>query len=1207
MKIFSGYGHYHAKEKQRLLAWFSGLDPAIKRKVIMRINFIAFFVFMSMLNVSATTFAQSITATFRNVPLKQVLTEINKQSGYELIYNNKHFIGTHNVTVSIKDKSLIQALDMCFQNQPVSYVIIDKTIVLKPKAIGIKDKIIGLFKKLTITGKVVDEDGKPLPGVNVRVKGTDVKTATNEQGSFIIDVQDIGAVLQFSFVGYQFLEHTIADVSPISIKLEQEPAQLEEVGIVSTGYQLIPKERATGSFIQLNNSQINRSVSTNLMERLNGMVTGLTYSDITSSTVSNTSPLARMVGIQIRGTSTLSPLVSVSPLIVLDNFPYEGDIKNINPNDIESITVLKDAAAASIWGARSGNGVIVITTKKGTNNSPISVDINSNVTFRNKPNLHYDRNFLASNGYIEAETALFNAGYFDAALSDNVSYTPVSPVVELLNRIRSSNDKIEIARLNEQINVYKQIDVRDDYKRHVYQNSIIQQYSVGLRGGTSKMNYSLSAGFDKNPDNIVRNGFDRITVNTTNSYRLLDRLEVTVGIMYTRSNTQLGNNSLAYTAGIPVGGSYSTLYPYASFAGENGEHLAIIKDFRPEYIQQTKTNGFMDWQFRPLDELELSQQSTSIQDLILKAGINYKVLPFLKAEVLFQNERQTIRNRQLQNLGSYYTRNLINQFSVFAENGAFNYQVPNNGGILKLGTYDWNSNNLRGQLSFDKRIRKIHEVTAILGGEVRQLRTSGFDRTSYGYSEQFGTSSNNLNFSDFLPVNPIGASMIPAPEGAMSGVLNRFISYYANLGYTYDNRYTFTASGRRDGTNLFGVKTNDKIVPLWSTGLGWSISNESFYNSSFLPYLKFRATYGFNGNVYYGSAYVTGIYLNNSTTGLPNITSLTAPNPRLRWEKVRNINIGLDFEFKSSVITGTIEYYRKNGQDLIEPVALALSTGFTTYRGNAASTMTQGVDLTLRSQNLKGMIKWGTTLQLSTLHDKLTKYDVKQSSSSISDIFYGEVGRPLYSVFGYRWAGLDPETGDPQGLLNDKVSKDYRTIFSSFAPGQLNYHGSAVPTLFGNLRNDFAYKNVGVSVGISYKLGYFFRRQSTGLSYSDVLTNNTNSDFNFRWRQKGDELNTDIPSATIQENRDRTRFYQYSDALIEKGNHIRLQDIRLFYDLSLKYKSPFKAIQIYCYANNIGIIWRANKFGIDPDVPTYTGSHDLPIPFSISFGLKVTL
>ncbi len=210
-----------------------------------------------------------------------------------------------------------------------------------------------------------------------------------------------------------------------------------------------------------------------------------------------------MVGIQIRGTSTLSPLVSVSPLIVLDNFPYEGDIRNINPNDIESITVLKDAAAASIWGARSGNGVVVITTKKGTNNSPISVDISSNITFRNKPNLYYDRNYLASKGYIEAESVLFNAGYFDAALNDNISYTPVSPVVELLNRIRSSSDQNEITKLNEQIDAFNQVDVRDDYERHVYQSSIAQQYSLGLRGGTNKMNYSFSAGFDKNPDNVT--------------------------------------------------------------------------------------------------------------------------------------------------------------------------------------------------------------------------------------------------------------------------------------------------------------------------------------------------------------------------------------------------------------------------------------------------------------------------------------------------------------------------------------------------------------------------------------------------------------------------------------------------------------------------------------------------------------------------------
>ncbi|AOM80997.1 hypothetical protein BFS30_24560 [Pedobacter steynii] len=1060
------------------------------------------------------------------------------------------------------------------------------------------------MKKITVTGRVLDESGKALFGVNVMVKGTDIRTSTKEQGHFSIEVPGIGSVLQFSCVGYQYLEHTINDESILSVKLNQEPAQLKEVSIVNTGYQSIPKERVTGSFVFIDSTILNRSVSTNFQERLNGMVPGLQYTDVSFQTISPYNPLSRNAGLLIRGQSSLSSGVSKAPLIVIDNFPYEGELSNINPNDIESITVMKDAAAASIWGARAGNGVIVITTKQGKHNSPLTIELNSNLSIRDKPDLNYDRNFLNSRDYIGIEEELFRNGYFDADLADNFAYTPVSPVVELLSQLRNNN--IDATEYNAQVSALKPNDVRKQYERYMYRKGVNQQYSIGLRGGGEKIKYALSTGYDNNAESLQRNNFSRITINSINTYQITPKLQLTAGIINTISKTDL-NNEFSYSGGYAMGGQYGRIYPYARFANEQGEPLAIIKDYRPYYLQEMIGKGFKDWTFKPLTELDLSDRSTRINDLTLRAGVNYKITSFLKAEILFQNQHQRVKTTNYNSPETYYARNLINRFSVLNDNGTINYHFPNNGGVMEIAQYDWNANNLRGQLSFDKNIKESHQLSAILGWELRQLRTQGYGSNYYGYRKEVGTINNGLDFATFFPVNPFGTSRIPSPGGTVYGITNRYISYFSNIGYTYKNLYSVTASARRDGANIFGVNTNQKITPLWSAGFGWNLSNEKFYHSDLFPYLKLRATYGYNGNVYFGTAYVTGVSLISTVTGLPRITNLTAPNPDLRWEKVRNVNFGLDFNLKDQILSGSLEYYIKNGQDLIQPIELAPSTGFTSFSGNAAETKTIGVDLQLTSRNLNRLLKWNTTLILSTIKNKILTYDVPLSTSSISSAVIGVTGKPINSIYSYRWGGLDPENGDPLGYIDGQISKDYAGIINKFQPENLIYNGSETPTVFGNLRNDFAFKDFQLSFSIGYKFGYFFRRSSTFLNYSDILRYGGNSDFGNRWQKAGDEQTSSVPSVLMAEDVNRNTFYQYSDVLVEKGDHIRFQDIRLSYNFIKSGWLPLRSLQFFSYLTNIGIIWRSNDKGLDPDVYGGYYTNQLPIPFSISFGLKATL
>jgi TonB-linked SusC/RagA family outer membrane protein len=1058
---------------------------------------------------------------------------------------------------------------------------------------------------LRLSGTVRDaENNSPLTGATISANHR-ILAQSDETGAFHVSLSDTAGTLEVTFLGYQTLQQAFSNrqTGPFIFTLKPNVRALQDV-VVSTGYQTLPAGRTVGSFVQVDQRLMNRSTATNVLERLNGLASGLRFNGEANQSVS-TGSADRFLGINIRGVSTLSGNVSTDPLIVLDNFPYEGNINNINPNDIESISILKDAAAASIWGARSGNGVIVITTKKGRRNEKMSVELNTSVTVQNKPDLYYDRNFLPSSAYIDLEGSLFKQGYFDSYLTDPYYQAPVSPVVDLLAKGREGI--LSQAQTNSQLDALRSFDVRDDYSQYVYRKAIKQQYALGIRGGSAQNGYSLSVGYDRNQNSLIRNNFDRLTVNVLNTYSPLTNLSLTGGINYSENHTTF-NNPLAYGSGISVGGAVAGIYPYARFSDAAGNPLAVVKGYRQDYVDAAPGSGLLDWTYRPLNELALADNRVAVRDLLLKASAQYRFLRHWNAEVQYQQERQQVDSRNYLDPQTYAMRDLINRFTlVDPVTGRVTYQVPQ-GGELNLGNNLLVTHNGRAQVNYSQAFGTLHQLTGLLGSEIRSLTNTGYRRNSLGYNAEYGTATGNLNYADYLPVLPYGSAQIPSPDVALTGSTNRFVSYFANASYSYADRYVVSLSGRKDGSNIFGVKANDRVTPLWSAGLGWTLSKESFYHLAWLPYLKARFSYGYNGNVYNGSAYVTGNYFTSSLTGAPAILNLTAPNPNLSWERVRNINAGLDFEAFGNRLSGTLEYYRKDGQDLIERVPLYSSSGFLSFAGNAAATRTQGFDLTLNSRNLTGALQWGTTLLFSSLHDRVTKYDVQPNNTSLQTIGgTAIVGRPLYGIYAYRWAGLDPATGDPQGYSAGKVSKDYTAIMANYQPDSLRFKGSARPTVYGSLRNDFSYGGFSLSVNVLYEFGYVFRRASTSLNGADILSSSfsQNLDYAQRWQMPGDEQQTSVPSVVYPSNGNRNTFYQYSEALVENAANICLQDIRLSYALrpSVLRRTPFRSLQVYGYASNLGILWRANKYGIDPDVPSQF-SHAFPNPFSLSLGVN---
>lgn len=1157
----------------------------------------------------------TVSLNVREASLKKVFKLIEKQTGYTFTYQPEILKKSPAVTLTISNATLEQVLNLILDKQRFAFRVTGNNVLVAAKdnaPVAVNPSYHPFVSKdtlISVSGTVVNENNEPIAGAMVAARGYNRYVITNDDGSFVMHRIGPNTRLETTCISCEKTETGIASLNNQLIAVKTTVAELEKVTLNPvTGYQQIPKERATGSYVLLDREILNRSVTTDILSRISHITSGLLTSNVDGATKITTGPTTQNLGYSIRGVSTLSPLVvNTNPLIIVDNFPYEGDMRNINPNDVESITVLKDAAAASIWGTRSGNGVIVITTKKGSFNQKLQIELNANVSIKGKPKLRQAKGYMASSDYIDIETDLFNRGYFDADLA-LATKPPLSPVVELLSKKRAG--LISAAEADAVISAYRNVDLRDDLLKYVYQDAVNQQYSMNVRGGLKHVKYTFSVGHDRNRDNLVRNGYRRTTFNTTTVFTPVKNLEVSLAVNYSL-NTYLQNNTIGYGAGVIGTGKYKTFYPYAQLADANGNALSVVKDYRAGYVDSVAALGFMDGRYRPLEELRLADNSTARNDLLMRAAVKYKVTPHFSAELQYQREKQVSVIRNLRDEASYIPRYFVNRFTQYnAATSSFTYPFPK-GSILEKEHYDWLIQNVRGQLNYNQHFGD-HGIAAIVGMEVRESDYDGYKNLYLGYNKSTGKYDTGLNYTAAYPTNPSGAtstlySAYYSFSNNVNGILNRFISYYSNIGYNYKNRYDVTISARRDGANLFGVKTNDKITPLWSAGLGWTISKESFYKVSWLPYLRLNATYGYNGNIYNGStAYTTGTYMTDPITLLPIISINTVGNPQVRWEKVRNMNLAVDFKVAGGLLSGVVEWYSKKGEGLLEnnsTLPPQVGNAGTLLR-NTASMITHGMDIKLTSQNIRNkQFQWNTTLLLNLLNDKVLAYKIPQNSNTTQtrqgDMLY-LVGKPLYGVLSYKWAGLDATNGDPQGYLNGQVSKEYAKILANFAEQNLVYSGTAVPTVFGALRNDFSYRRFSASVNIVYKLGYYFRRSVMSLNETEALYSNyVSSGYSTRWKQPGDEKVTNMPSLAYPNDDSRRDFYQFSEAAVTKGDHVRLQDIRVGYSFEgSKIIKWAKTLELYGYLNNIGILWRSNKYGIDPD------SMDMPQVMSVSFGVR---
>lgn len=1037
-----------------------------------------------------------------------------------------------------------------------------------------------LFAQGRYSGKVIDQKMHPIADANIKLVGSRSIYRTDSLGKFEISSIVTPLTVSVSAIGFETQKVSWNSYSAnLIISMQTKENKLHEVQ-VNTGYQIMPKERSTGSFGVVSNKDFNKIPSRGILDRIEGKVSGLQFDRRSGKSVLN-----------IRGINTFSE-IAAQPLIVVDNFPYDGTLDDLNPNDVESVSVLKDAAASSIWGSRAGNGVIVVTTKKGKVGGKPTINFTTTTMVSSKPDLFYNK-VINSKDFIDVERFLFDNKYYDDAYNSAYNQTTIfSPVVDML--YANKGGRLSDIDLNTRLTALEGNDYRNDLMKYVYQATVNQQYFLDISTSNATNRNRYSVGYDRGKGDTKGANNDRLTLRAVNSWQLGQKLSIENTLSLINGRDRIFSSTPRYPM-VP-GGGRNTLYPYASLADAEENFLSIPRFYNSSFLEKANADGLLDWNYRPLADRDKSTYKAWNRHLYLNFNLHYDILPFLKADLIYGYEHSNTKSESLSGENSFEVRDLINKYTRIV-NGAKLYDFPF-GAILRNADNEMQSHRGRVQVSFNKSFGGDHVLNALIGTELYTRNADQRSSGSYGYNAEV-LSRKNMDYNAIYQLyGGLGYGFM-TPLDSYAGTLSRTVSMYFNGLYEYKGKYGLSFSARKDAANSFGTNVNSQWNPLWSAGLSWQIAKEKFMKETdWIDYLKLRSTFGYGGVQPYGALNKTVIgYVGNSNySNLPYALIGSPPNPGLKWETVRTLNFGMDFSIYGGKLMANLDYYRKKSFDLLSDDPFDPTSGYSLLTKNVGQIATHGIDLTLASSGRFGKGYWQSSINFSYSKNKVTDYRGTIGATNLyldgGRTLMPLLGKSLYPVFSYKSAGLDPVNGDPRGYKNSEISKDYQALTTDSLQ-YLNYHGTALPPIYGAWNNTIGYGKFYLDFSLLFKFGHYFKKKS--IVYGSLFDSwDGHADFAKRWQQPGDELATAVPSMQYPNDSYRDLFYQHSSNNIVKGDLIRMQNIRLGYNFGLNDKK-IKG-QLYIGANNVGLIWRKNKENLDPDYL------DLPAPRVISVG-----
>ncbi|OXB08217.1 SusC/RagA family TonB-linked outer membrane protein [Flavobacterium pectinovorum] len=1150
-------------------------------KKIINLTFILFMrVFILVLYLGLTSIYANVAKAQNEISVKvqgaslQILfTAIQQKSDYVFFYNDDLLSSVKKVSIN-QYATVPEILDTALYNTGLTYTIIDKQIVIKKN----KKTQQQVQEEYEVTGIVTDKIGNPLVGVNVIVVGKQAWDITREKGDFRVTLAANDS-LRFEYLGYKPRTIAINNQRNIKVILSLDVTELTGVEVVaSNGYTDIPKERVTGAFEVIGAKELAQVPTVDIASRLEGKMAGVSVDPRTGN-------------IAIRGTNSYG---ANSPLIVIDGFPQpisdfylskrgvpgQSILSYINPDDVESITVLKDAAAASIWGSRAANGVIVVVTKKGKKAEP-TINFSTTTTVGDKIDLSKLR-VMNTAQYIDYEKDLVDGGF---AADDISNWQGKNPSAAQEIMFQQKRGTISISERDQLLNKLSQNDNLDQIGRYLLRNSLTTQYDLSVSGGSEKSTYYLSLGYNKDEAAMRGNQSKSYNVTLNNSFQLKSFLKLNTGINYVSSSFQA--NTVANEALSNV--SSTALRPYDMIADENGNGVDRYILFRPEVAKGFESQGYLPWSYNYLDELNYSNVITKGANIRLNASLTATVNNWLNFEASGMYTSIGNKTKSLSEQDSYYVRNMINEATSVDTAGKLVYGIPVGAYLYNMTTSN-ESQSMRFQMNINKNFNENNGLHFLAGSEIREERREGSSQRYYGYNTDTN-SSQSVNPTTYYTTIYGWQTYIGTSDNSISKYRDRYLSYYGLGSYDFMNRYHISGSVRFDDYNLLGASRKNRALPLWSVGSKWDINKEFFLRDiSWLDNLSARVTYGKSGSAPGGGfgsqSAIISVGSIDFNTQLPTASISLPENPEIKWETTSTLNFGLDYGVFNNRLRGSVDLYYKKSKDILTNIPYNPTYGWSYLNYNTGTLEGHGVDVNIGGLIINKAFKWNSNFNFAYNTNEVTDSRFKATSTNQ---YFGSspiLGKTIGYMYAYNWAGLD-ETGQSTVSKKDGTIINASQGIANVSPDDLKYMGTTVAPYFGGLMNDFSYHNFTLGVQVTYFMGHVFRNTVlqnyptySGAQYGAVAKDELIAD---RWRQAGDEAVTNVPGLTNISFNSLNR-YQMADINVLPADNIRLQQISLGYNVPSEWlaKTFIKSLSFNFAARNLGLLWVKNDQGIDP-------------------------
>lgn len=1125
--------------------------------------------------------AKSITYQCKNEQLSKALRQVERLSEYYKVQFAYEDVEKYTVSVTLKDATVQTALSKLLQNTDLNYEINDRFVHVFRQAADSERQL----KKSSgdIKGQVIDEQGEPLIGVTVRIVGTKEGTITDFDGNFSVGSGDKKSVkLLLSYVGKNDKEVEASAGKLMKIVMEDNSQILEDV--VVTGYQTLSRERVTGSFDKVNQEMLAARPSADISSALQGMVAGMQATEKEDGSVD----------FLIRGTSSL--YANTSPLVVVDGFPIEGSFSSINPNDVESVTVLKDAAAASIWGARSANGVIVVTTKRAKKNSKLNVDVQTFWRIGTTPDIDYITAQADSRTTVDYELTSLKNGWgseYTPGFTSLLNGLSLAMEYYYANKYRGMSEE----EMNAGLEKLRNINNRSQLKKYLMQTPLLQQYNASISGGTEKFDNYVSLMYEKNDESTIKRGYERFMVNYNGTYRFNKNITATVATTWQKKRQE--------TSGVTIS-DFKNLSPYELLVNEDGSYATNIQMFNRFELENINTADFpnSDFSYNMLREVRNRSYMTNSMNWRVQLGLNFKLFKGLNYDIKYQYERNTSDYRNIDKEDSFEARYKVNYYTQYnSETGEVGTSYLPKGAIIRSGNSGNHNQVFRNQLTYTNTFNK-HDVTALLGMEMSEYVTSATTNPAiYGYNTESNTAqAPYYGANDIVTTITNWNTTLPELGYSFSDRTDRYLSYFFNAGYMYDNKYGLSFSTRYDGSNFVSKDASLRWSPMWSVGGKWNISRESFMSDvRWIDYLTLRATYGLNGNAEKSTSPQTLISTSaNSSTHTDVAYVSSYGNPNLRWETTYTTNVGIDFSLFKNRLSGKLDVYNRLSKDVIGAVTIPTVYGSYSQRFNNAEISNRGFELELTGNIPVKSIGLGinSTVTFAYNKNKIEKlYNPSKYCSeymAASSFGYFIEGRPIGAVYAYKFAGM--EDGDPYvyGPDGTKCAFGDLSLHNNTYGSEdfLVYKGTTIsPYTFG-WANQFTWNGFSLYVFLTGKFGGVFR-SPVASTPPRVGTSKT-----FISKFVSYYMNSDGTNYPTLPKADDTTIYRWDrympnlEYFVEDASFVRLKELSLSYQFPNRWlaKANIKQAKLFCQVRDLGIIWCANQYNYDPEWLPGSGS-----------------